>query len=131
MKNFPLPSDRSFGSLFTGVFALLSGLSWWHGKPTAPWLLTVAALFGLTTLIRPTLLHPLNRAWMWLAYILNRVVSPIVLGILYYGLITPIGWIMRLNGRDPMRRRLEPAAASYWQPRQPPGPPPESLRDQF
>ena len=109
----------------------MGALAWWHGKATAPWLTGLAALFGAVTLLRPALLHPLNRAWMALAYVLNRVVSPIVLGILYYGMITPIGWIMRLRGRDPMRRRLEPAAATYWLPRQPPGPPPESLRDQF
>jgi hypothetical protein len=130
-KDFPLPSNRSFGTLFTVVFALLAGLAWWKGSAAFGWLAAAAAIFALVTLIRPDWLAPLNRAWMGLAYFLNKVVSPIVLGILYYGMVTPFGFVMRLMGKDPMRRKFDAAAGSYWIERQPPGPPPDSLRDQF
>jgi hypothetical protein len=131
MKPAKQPSNRSFGSLFTVVFALWGAVSWWRSRPTAPYLLAIAIGFALITLLHSDWLAPLNRAWMRLAEILNRVVSPIVLGLLYYGLVTPFGAIMRLLGRDPMRRGFEAQASSYWIPRQPPGPPPDSLSNQF
>ena len=55
----------------------------------------------------------------------------IALGLLFYGVLTPIGAAMRLTGKDPMRLRLEPGASSYWIPREPPGPPPDSMNNQF
>jgi len=54
-----------------------------------------------------------------------------VLGIVYYGCVTPVGWLMRLSGKDPLRLRFEPERKSYWETRQPPGPPPDSLMNQF
>lgn len=131
VKDFPLPSNRSFGTLFVVVFALLAGLAWWHGKAAAPWLAGVSGLFAIVTLLAPKWLTPLNKAWMGLALILNKIVSPIVLGILYYGMLTPLGVGMRLMGKDPMRRKLDREAKTYWIARDPPGPPPASLQDQF
>ena len=127
----PLPSNRSFGTLFTVVFALLAALAWWKGSAAFGWLAAVSALFAVVTLLWASWLTPLNRAWMALARVLNKIVSPIVLGVLYYGVVTPFGMVMRAAGKDPMRRRFDTAANSYWIHRQPPGPPPESLRDQF
>src|SRR6516162_7648422 len=63
--------------------------------------------------------------------VLFAVVSPLVLGIVYYGCITPVGWLMRLSGKDPLRLRFEPERKSYWEARRPPGPPPNSLMKQF
>jgi hypothetical protein len=131
MNDFPLPSNRSFGRLFTIVCALLAGWAWWHASSAYIWLAAASVLFALVTWARPEWLAPINRAWMGLAYLLNKIVSPIVLGVLYYGLVTPMGVAMRLSGKDPMRRRFDSAARSYWIERQPPGPPPDSLREQF
>jgi saxitoxin biosynthesis operon SxtJ-like protein len=130
-KDLPLPSNRSFGALFTIAFAALAGLALWRGNAAFGWLVAASAIFAVVTLIRPDWLMPLNRAWMALAYFLNRLVSPVVLGILYYCMVTPFGFAMRLAGKDPMRRKLDAAAGSYWIERRPPGPPPDSLRDQF
>lgn len=130
-KDFPLPSNRSFGALFTIAFGALAGLSWWRGNAGFVWLVAACATFALVTLMRPEWLTPLNRAWMGLAYFLNKLVSPIVLGVLYYCMVTPLGFAMRLAGKDPMRRKFDAAADSYWIARQPPGPPPDSLRNQF
>jgi hypothetical protein len=63
--------------------------------------------------------------------LLGALVSPLALGVLYYGVLTPLGVLMRLAGKDPLRLRREPGAASYWLPRQPPGPPPDSMTNQF
>jgi hypothetical protein len=131
MEHKQLPSNRSFGTLFASVFFALGAWSWWKGGWTVPYLFGVAGIFGVITLLRAEWLAPLNRAWMRLADLLNRIVSPIVLGAMYYAVLTPFGLAMRLAGRDPMRKRFEPAAPTYWIARQPPGPAPESLRDQF
>ena len=118
-----LPSDRSFGWTFTGVFAFVAFFQ--------PWLLALAALTALVTLIRAHWLAPFNRAWMKFAEILNRVMSPVVLGVIYFGIFTPVGLVMRAFGRDAMCRRFEPARASYWVRRDPPGPSDDSFRDMF
>ena len=131
MDKLPLPSNRSFGTLFVVVFALLGGLLLWRRSPAAPYLFIASGGVLLVTLFRPRALQPFNTAWMRLAYFIQLVTSPIVLGVLYFGVLTPIGALMRLRGRDPMRRSARPDQASYWIPREPPGPAPESLRDQF
>ena len=131
MKN-SLPSNRSFGVLFVVVFSICAGVAWWRDIDGAAYALIGAAiLIGLVTLVHPKWLAPFNRAWMRLAHLLNKIVSPVVLGVMYYGVITPFGLVMRLAGRDPMRRRFDRQAATYWIPRNPPGPPPDSLKDQF
>ena len=81
--------------------------------------------------LAPGVLTPLNRWWMRLADLLNRVFSPIVLGLMFFVILTPLAAAMRLFGRDEMRRRWDRGAASYWVPRDPPGPPRGSLDQQF
>ena len=68
---------------------------------------------------------------MKLAELLNRIVSPLVLGLIFFGIVTPIAWGMRLAGRDVMQRRFEPESPTYWQDRDPPGPDPDGLPNQF
>jgi len=88
-------------------------------------------VFALVALVKPALLSGLNRLWMKLGLLLGKVVSPIALGILFYAVITPIGLIIRLTGKDPLRLKFDPDAESYWIPREPPGPPPGSMNNQF
>lgn len=129
--NPPLPSDRSFGLTFAAVFALAAGWLLWTGRPGA---VTGVGLAGVTlalALARPSLLHPLNRAWMRLGTLLHHVVSPLVLGAIYFLVFTPVAIGMRLAGRDALQRRFMPALRSYWIEREQPGPPPESLKNQF
>jgi hypothetical protein len=59
------------------------------------------------------------------------VISPVVLALIFFLCITPIGWIMRVAGKDTLRLRFEPDADTYWIARQPPGPPPDTLKNQF
>src|SRR5262249_16975500 len=124
-------SDRGFGYVFAGFSALVAALSFYQGGTRWPYWLAAAVMFALVAFYRPSLLAPLNRLWTKLGLVLFAVVSPLVLGIVYYGCITPVGWLMRLSGKDPLRLRFEPERKSYWVARQPPGPAPDSLLNQF
>jgi hypothetical protein len=127
----PLPSNRQFGIVFIVFFSLLGVLGLWRGGWWTSWLFGAAALVALITLFMPAVLTPFNRWWMRLAALLHKVVSPIVLGLMYFAILTPVAFAMRLAGRDEMKRRWLPQAPSYWVPRDPPGPPPGSLNNQF
>ena len=118
-----LPSNRSFGWLFAGVFAFIA---LFH-----PWTLLLAGIFALVTITRDDWLTPLNRAWMKLAALLHQVVSPVIMGIMFFGVFTPMGWLMRRSGWDAMRRTWDPAAKSYWIRRDPPGPADDSFGNLF
>lgn len=127
-----LPSERTFGFVFTGIFLIVAGYLWlYDGKTVAiQAFLVLAAAFLAFTLFMPIALRPLNKAWYKLGLLMGRVVSPIVLGILFFILITPIAIVMRLAGRDPLRLRKQDVQ-SHWIDRAPPGPAPTSFKDQF
>ena len=118
----PLPSDRSFGLTFAAVFALLAG--WLAYKGHGYWVasLGVSAAFAMLALVIAKLLHPLNVAWMWFGGVLHRIVSPTVLGIIYFGVFTPVAMVFKLRGRDALNRKFESSRPSYWLHRTPPGP---------
>jgi Saxitoxin biosynthesis operon protein SxtJ len=102
-----------------------------HGFPPR-WYLVIPAAFLVTFgLVAPRLLAPLNHAWMWLGLMLHRVVAPVLMGIVFFGVILPIGVVMRLRGKDLLRLRFDHNATSYWIIRDPPGPAPEGLKNQF
>lgn len=126
-----LPSNRSFGWTFTGVFVLAGLYNAWHGGPWLGALLVLALATAAVTITRQGWLTPLNRAWMKLGELMGRVVSPVVLGVIFFAVFTPAGAIMRRCGRDSMSRRLDAAARSYWVKRDPPGPAESSFRDMF
>lgn len=127
----PLPSDRSFGLTFATVFALIGAWALW--KSSIYWTvhLGLAGAFLLAALAVPRLLHRLNVAWMWLGGQLNRVVSPIVMGVVFFGILSPLAAVLRMRGRDVLQRNFDPASASYWISRKPPGPDGSSFPRQF
>ncbi len=124
-------SDRNFGLVFAVVLTVLAGFPLLRDGNVNFWLLGPAACFAAAAWIRPALLRPLNRAWHKFGLALNAVVNPVVLAIIFVTAIVPIGLLMRLTGKDPMNRRWDGAAQSYWTERQPPGPAPETMKDQF
>ena len=124
-------SDRGFGLVFAGFFTLMSGLSWWRGHTSWHWALPVAAVFLILAYTYPRVLNPLNRLWLKIGLVLYKVVNPIVLGLLFFATIAPIGLVMRMFGKDFLRLKLDRHAKSYWIDRAPPGPPPQSMKNQF
>ena len=126
-----LPSNRSFGWTFTFIFVAAGLYGLWQGGAALSWLLAAAAVMALVTYMRDAWLAPLNRAWMKLGELMGRVVSPIVLGIIFFGVFTPVGLAMRLFGRDAMARQFDRRLNSYWVDREPPGPAEGSYRNMF
>jgi Saxitoxin biosynthesis operon protein SxtJ len=124
-------SNRSFGLVFAAFFALLAALSLWHGTARWPIWLGLAWAFLLLAFALPRVLAPLNWLWAKFGLLLHHIVSPIFLTVLFYGCIVPVGFLMRLSGKDPLRLKYEAAADSYWIVRAPPGPSPESFKHQF
>lgn len=130
--NNSLPSNRNFGFLFAGVCALLSAYAIYHDDATVQgfgWLVA-SAIVGLITIISPNLLAPLNKAWMKLGDLMGKVISPLVLGVIFFVLITPIAIISRLFGRDELRLK-KANVSTCWIDRAPPGPAGESFKNQF
>jgi hypothetical protein len=103
----------------------------WAGKGWGWAVLAIAAALAALATLAPATLHGANRAWHALGLALGRVVNPIVLGAMFFLVVTPIGLLMRLFGKRPLQLRFEPQAKSYWIERAPRGPAPESMRDQF
>ncbi len=131
-KNTLLPSNRSFGFLFAVVFVCLSLFSAYRGASTAVvigWF-TSGVIMGLVAVFAPTLLTPLNKIWMKLGEIMGKIVNPLVLGIIFFVLISPVALFTRLFGRDELRlKKLN--IGSYWVDRRPPGPAGDSYKNQF
>ena len=127
-----LPSNRIFGLLFIGVFAVLASYGLWKGWSAGliKAFFIISAGLVVVTLLAPKLLTPFNKAWYQLGLLLGKVVSPIVLGILFFMVITPVAIVMRLAGRDALRLRKQ-NVKSHWIDRKPPGPEPESFKEQF
>jgi hypothetical protein len=124
-------SNRTFGLVFAAFFALVALLPILRGHAVRLWALPVSALFLLAALAAPKILAPLNRAWTALGALLHAVINPLVLGVLFYLVFTPFGWVLRRMGKDFLRLRPASGAQTYWIARQPPGPPPESMSRQF
>jgi hypothetical protein len=124
-------SNRSFGVVFSAVFAIIGLFPLIRGDAPRIWSLVIGGIFLLAALAFPGVLAPLNRLWMKLGLLMHKIVSPIVLGLLFFVVITPMGVAMRKFGKDPLRLRRDPGAKSYWIDRTPPGPPAESFIDQF
>jgi len=131
-KTFALPSNRSFGLLFLVVFAGLGFLGMRKGWPTGgiAMCFVASAVFGTLGIFNSVLLTPFNKAWLHLGLLMGKVVNPVVMGIIFFLIITPVAIIARLVGRDELKMKRE-AVNSYWIDRNPPGPESLSFKNQF
>jgi len=130
-EELKLPSNRTFGFTIAIALAVIGALPLLKHAEVRWWAWIAAAAFGAVTWLLPRWLTALNRWWLKLGLLLGRIVSPIAMAILFYLVITPIGLAMRLFGKAAMRVEFDPKASSYWLRREPPGPPPDSLNNQF
>ena len=124
-------SERSFGIVFAVVFLVIGLIPLVGGGDLRIWSLAAAGAFLAVAAVKPSLLGPFNRLWFRLGTALHRVVTPAVMGLIFYLTVTPTALIMRLAGKDPLRLRFDAKAKSYWIERRPPGPDPHTMRNQY
>jgi hypothetical protein len=124
-------SNRNFGLVFAAVFTLIA--LWPMLSGHAPrWIpLLVAATFGAAAIAAPRVLHPLNFVWFRFGLLLHKIVSPIVMGGVFFLSVVPIGMAMRWLGNDLLALKRRSDLKSYWIVREPPGPDPETMKRQF
>ena len=106
---------RQFGLIFATGMALIFGLflPWLFEKPWPLWPWIVAGVFTSTALLLPPVLRPVFWLWMKFGHVLGWINTRIILGVTFLILFVPVGLVFHLFGKDPMRRKLDPAAKSY------------------
>jgi hypothetical protein len=110
------PSEKSFGVTFACVFGLLSGWQFYSHGVSFWAVATILAGIGFLGMAfaAPAVLRPLNLLWMKFGLLLHRIVNPLIMGVLFFGVFTPMGLAMRLFGADLLRLRAKPAENGYW-----------------
>lgn len=131
MSDIKLPSDRTFGLFFVTVFLVVSALlTIYKHESIAIIAVTMALLLITVTVWNSDLLRPLNILWMKFGVLIGKVVSPFVLGLIFFGVFTPVALGMRLFGRDELRLSMKPKT-SFWRDRKTHLPETDTFKNQF
>ena len=113
-----IPKDlRKFGLTVGIVFFLIGCILIWKHKPSQFYFLSIGAALICFGLIFPTILRPLNKAWMTLAVLLGWLMTRVILSLLFYFVITPISLIARISGKHFLDLKIDKSRASYWEKR--------------
>jgi hypothetical protein len=126
-----LGPNRSFGLLLGAACAIAAVLAHRAGRGSDVFWAIATSVLVVIALVAPRVLAPARDGWLRIGHWLGVVINPIVLGLVYAVVFIPFGVLMRLFRRDPMARRFDPAAASYWIERKPASNIADSLKDQF
>lgn len=111
----PAPgSERSFGLVFSTVFLVIGLWPLWHGAPVRLWALTIAIVFAVIAVVYPTVLKQPNIAWFRFGMWISRFTTPIIMALIFVVAVVPTGFVLRLFGKDPMRRKIDRASSTYW-----------------
>lgn len=105
---------RKFGVALAVFLAIIGGISYWKGGTLYPYLFPAAAIFLVIGLVIPQVLKFIYLPWMVLAALIGWVMTRVILTVLYYGVLTPTGLLLKLMGKDLLNEKIEPAAESYW-----------------
>ena len=108
-----ISSNRSFGILFSILFAIIAFWPIINGNPLRLWPIPISVIFLILGLLNSKLLNPLNVVWVKFGELLGRIIAPIVMAIIYFIIVTPIGLFMRLIGKDLLNIKFS-QANTYW-----------------
>ena len=109
-----IPEVRKFGFTIGAVLLVIGGLLLWKEKPSF-WYFGAAALtFAALGLIAPIILKPVFRAWMTFAVVMGFVMTRVILGVMFYGIFTPVSLLLRLLRKDLLQQQIDQTATSYW-----------------
>ncbi len=125
------PSNRRFGLTIGAASVIIGCIRALFGHRHSEWWLGAGLILSLFAIFWPAALAPFNRLWLKLGLVLYRFVNPVVMTALFVSTIVPVGALLRLRGKDPLRLKRRPDKASYWIEREPPGPAPEAMKNQF
>ena len=130
-RSVKVGSERSFGLIFAVVFAILVALFWRSS-------ISLAIIFGIFSLLMiglafvwPDSLRYPNKAWFVFGQLLHRVISPIVMGLIFFGVVTPMALGLRVLKKDPLKLQFKKGQKTYWEPREPVDEVQNSLTNQF
>ena len=113
MDNIKIGSNRSFGIVFCIVFFFIALYPLTYGEEIRLWSLIISLFFLFLGLINSKILNPLNKLWFKFGIFLGKVISPIIMGIIYFFVVTPIGLIMRIFGKDVLNLKFS-KNKTYW-----------------
>ena len=113
---------RKFGIVMAIPLTIIAALLFWKGRPAAPYFLGLAVLFLSSGMIAPRILAPVERIWMAFAGVLSVVMTFVILTLTYYIVITPMGLLLRLFGKDLLQLKFHADQKSYWIEVEPDGP---------
>jgi len=124
-------SNKSFGLVFTAVFMVIGLWPLFSGEPIKMWAISICGFLVFISYTIPKILAPFNYVWFLFGVFLHKCMNPLIMAFLFYSTVTPIGLTMRALGKCPLPLKFDPKANSYWIERQPPGPDPETMTNQF
>ena len=116
-KEIKISSNKSFGLVFFVIFIIIALWPLLNNGNIRIWSIIVSIIFLILGLLNSKILTPFNKLWMRLGALLGIIVSPIVMGIVYFGVVTPIGIIMRLFGKDVLNLKMDKNKNTYWLPK--------------
>ena len=114
MNKIKISSNRNFGLFFFVVFLIVGIWPLTSGESIRIWFINISAIFLILGLMNSKLLTPLNKLWLKLGIILGAVIAPIVMGVVFFLVVTPIGLVMRLLGKDLINKKYDKKIKTYW-----------------
>lgn len=106
--------NRTFGLIFSGIFLVICLLPLLFGGEARIWALAISIAWAVPAIFVPSILAPLNRLWAKFGQIMHTIINPILMGLIFFLTVLPTGLILKLLGKDPMRRKFDSEASSYW-----------------
>ena len=113
MNKIKISSNRNFGLFFFVVFLIVGIWPLTSGESIRIWSTTISVIFLILGLMNSKLLTPLNKLWLKLGIILGAVIAPIAMGVVFFLVVTPIGLVMRLLGRDLINKKYDKKIKTY------------------
>ena len=105
---------RKFGITLGIVFGLFGGLFLWRGKPYYFFLFVLSGIFLFFGFLLPLVLKPIHKIWMMIALVFGSIMTKVILCVLFYLAITPLGLLLRLSGKDFLDLKFDKSANTYW-----------------
>ena len=112
-NNVKISSNRSFGVVFFIVFLLIALYPLLNNNEVRLWFLIISGLFLILGILNSKILSPLNKIWFKFGLLLGKIISPIIMGVIFFLVVTPIGFIMKLLGKDLINLKFN-NEKSYW-----------------